>query len=98
MRAQNVTDYERYVAVVPLDWTEWRRCAACGAEIGEPCRARSGKVVGGHPDMARTDLVFPHKNRWPRVRGGRPMPLIRVQDSAQQAADAVGATTQPAQP
>jgi len=50
------------------DWSLYRKCSICDAEIGEPCVSQSGFIVGGQPDRVRTELAAPHKARKPRTR------------------------------
>ena len=54
-----------------VDWNAWRHCQVCGAERGQPCVSRSGKVVDGRPDNARTELARPHLARKERTGPGR---------------------------
>jgi hypothetical protein len=72
----------------PTDWNDFRACTqVCRQPTGQPCVARSGKVVDGQPDGAVTVLSVPHVARkrrvsrlWPLTeRGaaleGRPHPI-----------------------
>jgi hypothetical protein len=53
------------------DWNLYRKCSqVCGAEIGQPCVSRSGRIVEGRPDGVRTVLAVPHVSRKRRVRRG----------------------------
>lgn len=49
-------------------WFAYRKCFVCHAEIGEPCRSRSGRVVDGRPDGVVTYLERAHNSR--RLRTG----------------------------
>lgn len=50
-------------AVEPVDWSRYRKCHSCGAELGEPCLLLSGRTGGGAVVEVPAD--------WPH--GGRPM-------------------------
>lgn len=66
-------DHATDITVVadPVDWSTYRKCSGCLAEIGEPCRSRSGWIVGGRPDGVVTELEQPHVSRPLRTaRGG----------------------------
>jgi transcriptional regulator with XRE-family HTH domain len=47
----------------PVDWEAYRKCKACGAEMGEPCAAQTGAR------FVAADR--PHGGRQPRVGYGR---------------------------
>lgn len=53
----------------PVDWTRWRKCAACGADIGQPCLVLSGYDArpGGGPVAVAAGQ--PHGSRKPRAGG-----------------------------
>ena len=54
------------------DWDLYRKCSqVCGAETGQPCFSRNGKVVEGRPDGVRTELKVPHTTRKMRSRAAR---------------------------
>lgn len=55
-------------AAAAVDWDVYRACTTCGAQTGEPCRARSGRVEGGRPDGAAEVLTHAHAAREVRVR------------------------------
>lgn len=45
------------------DWSRYRKCPVCFAELGEPCLELSGLSATGGPVAAETD----------RPHGGRPL-------------------------
>jgi len=65
-----VIEPEHDVAAPSVDWSKWRACPVCRAELGNPCRALSGRVEGGRPDGVATALPMPHAKRQP-TRGRR---------------------------
>lgn len=47
-----------------IDWARFRKCPACHAELGKPCRTLSGTVVEGRAlDAAEVDRDRPHVRR-----------------------------------
>jgi hypothetical protein len=48
----------------------YRKCPICSAEIGEPCKSMSARVVDGYPDGVQTLTVRPHGYR--KRRAGYP--------------------------
>lgn len=48
----------------------YRQCPVCRAELGEPCKSMSGKVVNGYPDKVETLTIRPHAYR--KRRAGYP--------------------------
>lgn len=53
----------------PVDWLAYRKCRVCQRGTGNPCIARSGRIVGGRPDGVARDLAEPHTAR--RMRSQR---------------------------
>jgi hypothetical protein len=47
---------------------DYRACPVCKVPLGEPCVSLSGRIVGGRPDGARTELSLPHTIRKLRIR------------------------------
>lgn len=62
---------EEMAAVAAVAWETFRRCPVCRAEIGEACRALSGRVAGGRPDGVSTPLAHAHAARKRRTRSVR---------------------------
>jgi hypothetical protein len=53
--------------VTAVDWSRWRKCPGCGAEIGEACVRMTGRR--GEGTYAEVVADKPHGNRRPRTRG-----------------------------
>lgn len=51
----------------PVDWLAYRKCRVCNAGCGNPCVARSGRIVDGRPDGVLRELPQPHTVRRLRV-------------------------------
>ena len=51
----------------PVDWLLYRKCPVCQIGTGNPCVARSGRIVAGRPDGVRRALDHPHTLRRLRV-------------------------------
>jgi hypothetical protein len=54
--------------VSAVDWSRWRKCPVCFAEIGGACLARSGRGTD-----AERQILVPHTSRKPRVKNLRPI-------------------------
>lgn len=47
-------------ALSMTDWSVYRKCRICRAEIGEACEALYSRVENGAPAGARRELLVPH--------------------------------------
>lgn len=45
------------------DWSRYRACPVCKAQLGAACMSLSGSIVGGRPDGVRTVTAKPHSSR-----------------------------------
>ena len=52
-----------------VDWTAYQKCPVCKAELGQACRAMSGRIAGGRPDGKAWPLPHAHAAR--KRRAGR---------------------------
>jgi hypothetical protein len=56
--------------VTAVDWSRWRKCPACFAELGQPCTSLDGVVVNGVVTELRIETKDrPHGGRKPRTGG-----------------------------
>ncbi len=52
-----------------IDWSTYRKCKTCGAETGEACTARTGKL--GSRRSADQLALNPHSMRQLKTHGNR---------------------------
>jgi hypothetical protein len=52
----------------PVDWSTFRKCPVCFAQIGRPCTSLTGTFAGGRVDAVVNDRDRPHSRRKLRTR------------------------------